>query len=192
MSDPIPNAQELLEDRIKFKFYAVENHLKLLRELQAKGVTPNNLEGRVKWEIEIENIISHLIGARDALLVSINKKHGSPLDIGNINPTTMCDKFGFTDLKELCDLLELDPKIYPNGSWLKILNNIRNTGMHRNVINLRHEVELKEDLNTGRSSSSPMMIYFKDDPDSKLEVIQYLEDRFQKMKRLIENILSSN
>jgi hypothetical protein len=53
---PIPNAIELVEDRIKFKFYATEKHLKQLNELQAKGVTPNNFEGSVKWEIVIENL----------------------------------------------------------------------------------------------------------------------------------------
>jgi hypothetical protein len=42
---------------------------------------------------------------------------------------------------------------------------------------------------TGKRSSSPMRIFFKDDPDSDLEIIPYLEDRIQKMEKLIEKIM---
>jgi hypothetical protein len=188
---------KLIEDRIEFKFHAAQKHLDILKKMQKKGVTPHNFEGRVEWEIEIENLLAHLIGAMDALLIRINDKRGSPLNIRNVNPRTMCQKFGATDLKELCDLLELDPKIYPKkvypkGSWLKILGEIRNTGMHRSVISIRYEIELKEDLNTGKRSSSPMRIYFKDDPDPKLDVIPYLENSINQMKGLIYTIINSD
>jgi hypothetical protein len=93
-------------------------------------------------------------------------------------------------LKELNDLY--DPQIYPNGSWLTILTEIRNTGMHRNIINIRVEVNLHEDLTTGKSRSSPTRTYFKADPDSTLEIIPYLEDRIQKMKELITKILDKD
>jgi hypothetical protein len=69
-----PTSIKLLEDRIKFKFHAAKEHLKNLKCLEAKGETANAADARVKWEIEIEDLLSHLIGARDALLVRINEK----------------------------------------------------------------------------------------------------------------------
>lgn len=42
--------------------------------LEAKGETANPADARVKWEIEIEDLLSHLIGAGDALLIRINEK----------------------------------------------------------------------------------------------------------------------
>jgi hypothetical protein len=187
MSNPIPNARELVEDRIKFKFYATEKHLSLLKDLQAKGVTLNNLEGRVKWEIEIENLLAHLIGAKDSLLGSINDK--LQLDIlPYLLKYKIQEELNKRDRSEL--LKDLNDLLENKDSWLSKLIDFRNTGMHNNILNVRHEVELKEDLNTGESSSGPMRIYFKDDPDSNLEVIPYLEERIQKMKQLIDNILS--
>lgn len=189
-----PSAIDLLEDRVKFKFYAAEKHLKILKELQSKGETPNNFEARVKWEIEIENLVSHLIGARDALLFRINDKFGLGLKIRDVylkNVNHKLTQIGRPDiLKQLNDLL--DPKIYPNGSWLSILTEIRNTGTHRSIINVRFEHELKEDLSAGNGSSSSMRICFKEDPDSSLEIIPYLEDRIQKMKQLIQDIMQRN
>ena len=71
MSSPTPI--ELLEDRIKFKLFAVDQKFKNLNDLEADMVSLD-VDTRVKWEIIIEDLLSHLIGAKDALLVKINDK----------------------------------------------------------------------------------------------------------------------
>lgn len=57
------------------------------------------------------------------------------------------------------------------------------------MANVRFETELNKDLNTEKGSSGPMRAYFRIDPDSTLEIIPYLEDRIQKMKQLIQDIM---
>jgi hypothetical protein len=74
MSNPNPIVKKLLEDRIEFNFYAAEKHLQILSDMEAKGDTPNNSKGRLNWEIEIEELIFHLVGAMDCLLVRINER----------------------------------------------------------------------------------------------------------------------
>ena len=66
-----PFAIGLLEDRVKFKFYAARNHLNSLKDMEAKGETPHSADVRIKWEITVENLLFHLVGAMDSLLVRI-------------------------------------------------------------------------------------------------------------------------
>jgi hypothetical protein len=58
-----PFAIGLLEDRVKFKFYAARNHLNSLKDMEAKGETPHSADVRIKWEITVENLLFHLVGA---------------------------------------------------------------------------------------------------------------------------------
>ena len=60
--------------------------------------------------------------------------------------------------------------------------------MHRTIIPKRVEVSLDENINTGGGSSDPNRTYFAADPDSKLEMVPYLENRIQKSKDLINKI----
>ena len=66
----------------------------------------------------------------------------------------------------------------PVHSWLKILTDLRNTDTHRSIINVSF---------TGGNTH----ITFVEDSKSDLEIIPYLDDRIQRMKReLIDNIIS--
>jgi hypothetical protein len=192
----IPNANELINDRIKFKYYAAEKHLSALKGFVANGETIYEDTSRIRFEIEMEDLLSHLIGTIDSLLFRINKKLSLGLNPQNIFVRTVndkLDKIGRKDiLKDLNDLL--DPNFYPKnlyakGSWLSILYELRNVGMHRAIIPKRVDVNLYENVNTGQGWSGPTKIYFAADPESKLEMIPYLEDRIQKMKDLINGIL---
>ena len=129
----IPDPDELIADRIKFKFYVAEKHLANLKHLEVRGETIDNNESRVKYEIEMENFLSHLIGSLDALLVRINDKLGLRIPLNDVMFRTVRDKL---DTIARQDILEYwsklrDPLIYPKGSWLTILTEIRNAGMHR-------------------------------------------------------------
>jgi len=115
-----PTSIELLEDRIKFKFHAAKEHLKNLKLLETEGGLTKNPITRVRCEIEIENLLSHLIRTIDALLFRMNEKLNLGIDENKIYIRTMreeLDSRGKLDLiKELIDLR--DQKIYPNGTWL--------------------------------------------------------------------------
>jgi hypothetical protein len=61
-------------------------------------------------------------------------------------------------------------------SWLKILTDLRNTGTHRSIIN----------VNFARGN---MHITFVEDPNFELEIIPYFDDRIQRMRDLVDNII---
>lgn len=189
-----PSSKDLLEDRIKFKFHAAKEHLKNLKSIESQGGIIKDAETRIRTEIEIEDLLAHLIGARDALLGRMNKKLklGIPeRELFVPNVTTELKNQNWPDLlKPYNDLL--DPNINPKPSWLKILNKIRNTGTHNNILNVRASVNLVENVNTGKGSAGPTRVYFKDDPDTNLEVIPYLEDRIQQMEALIQRIINKD
>jgi hypothetical protein len=178
MSNPNRIVKKLLEDRIEFKFYAAEKHLQILSDLQAKGKTPNNSDGRIEWELEIEELLFHLIGTMDCLLIRINERLKLGLEIRKVTAINVCKKLR---LKKRNDLIkELWDLVNPNNpvrSWLKILTDLRNTGTHRSIINVSF-------------AGGDTGITFIEDPKSDFEIIPYLDDRIQRMRELIDNIIS--
>lgn len=174
---PNTTVKALLENRIEFKFYAAEKHLQALTDMQAKGETPNNSVGRLNWELEIEELLFHLVGAMDCLLVRINERLNLGLENGKVNAINVCKKLR---LKKRNDLIkELWALLNPHNrvrSWLKILTDLSNTGMHRSIIKINF---------TGGN----MNITFVEDRQSDSDIIPYLDDRIQKMRDLIDNII---
>jgi hypothetical protein len=177
MSNPNRIVKKLLEDRIEFKFYAAEKHLQILSDMEAKGETPNNSGGRLNWEIEIEELLFHLVGAMEYLLLRINERLNLKLETQKVTAITVCKKLRLKKrndlIKELWDLL--NPR-NPVRSWLKILIDLRNTDTHRSIINVS-------------SAGGNTRITFVEDPKSELEIIPYLDDRIQRMRDLIDNII---
>lgn len=174
---PNTTVKALLENRIEFKFYAAEKHLQALTDMQAKGETPNNSVGRLNWELEIEELLFHLVGAMDCLLVRINERLNLGLENRKLNAINVCKKLR---LKKRNDLIkELWYLLNPHNrvrSWLKILTDLRNTGMHRSIINISF-------------AGGNMNITFVEDPQADSDIIPYLDDHIQRMRDLIDNII---
>jgi hypothetical protein len=174
---PNTTVKALLENRIEFNFYAAEKHLQALTDMQAKGETPNNSVGRLNWELEIEELLFYLVGAMDCLLVRINDRLNLGLENRKVNAINVCKKLR---LKKRNDLIkELWVLLNPNNrvrSWLKILTDLRNTGMHRSIINISF-------------AGGNMNITFVEDPQADSDIIPYLDDRIQRMRDLIDNII---
>jgi hypothetical protein len=174
---PNTTVKALLENRIEFKFYAAEKHLQVLSDMQAKGETPNNSVGRLNWELEIEELLFHLVDAMDCLLVRINERLNLGLENRKVNAINVCKKLRLKKrndlIKELWDLLNPHNRV---RSWLKILTDLRNTGTHRSIINISF-------------AGGNMNITFVEDPESDSDIIPYLDDRIQRMRDLIDNII---
>ena len=174
---PNTTVKALLENRIEFKFYAAEKHLQALTDMQAKGETPNNSVGRLNWELEIEELLFHLVGAMDCLLFRINERLNLGLENRKVNAINVCKKLR---LKKRNDLIkELWYLLNPHNrvrSWLKILTDLRNTGMHRSIINISF---------AGGNTN----ITFVEDPQAYSDIIPYLDDHIQRMRDLIDNII---
>lgn len=174
---PNTTVKALLENRIEFKFYAAEKHLQALTDMQAKGETPKNSVGRLNWELEIEELLFHLVGAMDCLLVRINERLNLGLENRKVNAINVCKELR---LKKRNDLIkELWYLLNPHNSvrsWLKILTDLRNTGIHRSIINISF-------------AGGNMNITFVEDPQADSDIIPYLDDRIQRMRDLIDNII---
>lgn len=174
---PNTTVKALLENRIEFKFYAAEKHLQVLSDMQAKGETPNNSVGRLNWELEIEELLFHLVDAMDCLLVRINERLNLGLENRKVNAINVCKKLRLKKrndlIKELWDLLNPHNRA---RSWLKILTDLRNTGTQRSIINISF-------------AGGNMNITFVEDPESDSDIIPYLDDRIQRMRDLIDNII---
>jgi hypothetical protein len=177
MSNPNRIAKKLLEDRIEFKFYAAEKHLQILSDMEAKGETPNNSQGRLNWEIEIEELLFHLMSAMDYLLVRINERLNLKLETRKVTAINVCKKLRLKKRNDLIkELWDLSNPRNPVRSWLKILTDLRNTDTHRSIINVSF-------------AGGNTHITFVEDPKSELEIIPYLDDRIQRMRDLIDNII---
>lgn len=174
---PNTTVKALLENRIEFRFYAAEKHLQALTDMQAKGETPNNSVGRLNWELEIEELLFHLVGAMDCLLVRINERLNLGLENRKVNAINVCKKLRSKKrndlIKELWYLLNPHNRV---RSWLKILTDLRNTGMHRSIINISF-------------AGGNMAITFVEDPQADSDIIPYLDDHIQRMRDLIDNII---
>jgi hypothetical protein len=174
---PNTTVKALLENRIEFKLYAAEKHLQVLSDMQAKGEIPNNSVGRLNWELEIEELLFHLVDAMDCLLVRINERLNLGLENRKVNAINVCKKLRLKKrndlIKELWDLLNPHNRV---RSWLKILTDLRNTGTHRSIINISF-------------AGGNMNITFVEDPESDSDIIPYLDDRIQRMRDLIDNII---
>ena len=177
MSNPNRIVKKLLEDRIELKFYAAEKHLQILSDMEAKGETPNNSQGRLNWEIEIEELLFHLMSAMDYLLVRINERLNLKLETRKVTAINVCKKLRLKKRNDLIkELWDLSNPRNPVRSWLKILTDLRNTDTHRSIINVSF-------------AGGNTRITFVEDPKSELEIIPYLDDRIQRMRDLIDNII---
>jgi hypothetical protein len=82
--------KDLLSDRVKFKLYAAEYHLNLLKEIDVKY--GNILKDRINAEIQIDDFSAQIIGAKDALLVQINEKENLGLPLVEVKLGTLNSK----------------------------------------------------------------------------------------------------
>lgn len=162
----------------------IQEHLKNLKTLESEGGINKNPDTKVRSEIEIEDLLAHLIGVIDALLARINKKLNLGIAEDMVCLTTVKKKLERLDLMK--DLIDLDDD---KCSWYWKLKDFRNIGTHRKIINVNESVGLFENANTGKGSSGVTRFYITDS-DTDLELIPYLEDRIQRMQVLIQRIIS--
>ena len=156
---------------------AADKHMGYVKELEAKAENFDDFGSRIKYEIEIEDLLSHLIGSLDALLFRIDKKLSlglPPKDVRFKKVSEKLDSKGRQDILQDWTKLRITT-IYPLRSWLTILIDIRNTGTHINLINKRVEVEI--------GKSGPNRVCFAADPDSTLEIILVPRRSYSKSER---------
>ena len=180
--------KRLLEDRIDFKLYAAEQHLLKLKEIDKKY--NNILKDRINTEMEIDCFFAQLIGAWDSLLVHINEKLDLGIPIEDVNLGSINLKLIKVDKQFL--ISELNNLSSKPGSWLYLLNDLRNYSLHRSMLRKHIDVAVFENTNINRSYSSKTRVSFlvsssnqKKIPMDKT-VIDYLKESLDRMRNLIK------
>lgn len=175
-----------------------------LKELEKNGSGISSAAvPRVMWEMKIECLLAHLVGAVDALLIRINDKLGLGLKDFQVNssPSRMkeinqrLNSLGksnllipLNDSQDPGDNTENPPK---DPGWLWILKDLRNQGMHRKLINIHTVASIHEQINSGDSWSDKNRVYLITNPQTNLEIIPYLEESLVKTRDLIAAIIAS-
>ncbi len=152
----IPNGTDLVNNRVKFKLWAAQKHMNNLKEMRKTENINSSLDARARWEEEIECFLYHLIGAKDALLIRMNVRlrlglSANDVDLKTLNP--ILNSFG---KKGLLD--ELNKLASEKGSWFWDLNELRNTGTHKALINLHFAMEIVEGVKPSNNPNYPKLL----------------------------------
>jgi hypothetical protein len=184
--------EELLNDRVKFKLYAAEQHLNQLKNIKEKyGSIMRSTKIRIQTEMEIDCFLAHIIGAKDSLLVQINDELGLRIPIEEVNLETINTKLN--DINKGSLLKRLNNLTAKKTSWFWLLNEIRNHSLHRKRISRLVHVNIVENINNNTSYSNQTIHFVgnartKDNPFMQKDIILFLQESLDRMRNLVDNV----
>jgi hypothetical protein len=154
-----PDLPFLQSDRIIFKLYACEQHLKKIKKIKSKYGDLLSKDSRISVELEIDSLILQMIDTFDCLLFRIIDKFqlsGIPID------KIVLDKVlsvlsAESQRVELAN--ELDRANHEGHRYWKV-KHLRNYSLHGSLLS----------------------------PDASLDVIPYFEQTLVQLKEFIKNI----
>jgi hypothetical protein len=124
-----PDLPFLQSDRIIFKLYACEEHLKNIRNIKSKYDDLLSKDARISAELEIDSLISQMIGTFDCLLFRIIDKFqlsGIPSDKIEIDKVLSVLS---AESKRIELANELD-RANHEGNWYWMIKHLRNYSLH--------------------------------------------------------------
>ena len=125
----VPDLPFLQSERIIFKLFTCEEHLKNLKKIKSEHSDLLSRDARVSAEMEIDALISQMIGAFDSLLYRIVDKFqlsGIPIDkmdVSRVMSGLSAESKGVDVAKELQDA-------NMQGSWYWRIKDLRNHSLH--------------------------------------------------------------
>lgn len=179
LPNSILNWEELLSNRTKFKLYAAKQHLKNLKDIEN---TCNSLvsspEIRIQTEIALDCFLNSLIGAKESLLFTINRKLKLCLPSTNVHLKGVnCELYKIKKTKLLCKLTYLTND---ESSWLSLLNELRNHSHHRT--NISRDIR----IDAGRQTLPE--VYLIDPREQRLSE----EEKIRKKRNEFKDYLKNN
>ena len=154
-----PELPFLQSDRIIFKLYACDEHLKNIKNIKSQYGDPLSKDSRISAEMEIDSLISQMIGSFDCLLFRIIDRFqlsGIPSDRIEIDKV-LSVLSGESKRIELANELE---EVNQEGNWYWMIKHLRNYSLHGSLLSA----------------------------DASLDVIPYLEQTLTQLKEFIKNI----
>ena len=156
-----PDLPFLESDRIIFKLFACEEHLKNIKNLKLQHGDLLSKDARVNAEIEIDSLISQIIGTVDSLLFRIIDKfqltgiRKDRIEIPTVISGLSAESKGIELAKELQDA-DLQ------GNWYQKIEDLRNYSLSGSLLS----------------------------PEASLDVIPYFEQTVVRLKEFIKNIIT--
>ncbi|HJU33994.1 MAG TPA: hypothetical protein VJ695_02620, partial [Nitrososphaera sp.] len=126
------NIKRLLEDRVEFKLYAAEQHLKNLKEIENAYGDIFTDNARIEVEIEVDCFLSQLIGAVDSLLFEINCKLDLGIPTDHVNFPNVQSALS-AKTKKIDLLSELD-RARQQGNWYYLLSELKHQSVHMSFL----------------------------------------------------------
>jgi hypothetical protein len=179
LSNNSDRLSKFLLDRVRFKLYACQQHLRNLKNIESESGDLASTDARLGAEIEIDCFLSLMIGSVDSLLVELNDKLelGIPNDKVEMNAV----KSGILAKTKKIELLEDLDNASRDNNWYWFIRQLRNYSYSRYLI---------------LASTNSKGAYLPKNPTSRvnnpdrmnIELIPYLEQSLNQVKELIENI----
>lgn len=154
-----PDLPFLQSDRIIFKLYACEEHLRKIKNIKLQHGDLLSKDARINAEMEIDSLISQMIGTFDSLLFRIIDKlqlSGIPGDRVEINKVISALSAESKRI-ELANELE---RANQEDNWYWMIKHLRNYSLHDSLLSA----------------------------DAPLDVIPYFERTLVQIKEFIKNI----
>ncbi len=155
-----PDLPFLQSDRIIFKMFACEEHLKNIKNIKSQHDDLLSKDVRVAAEMEIDSLISQMIGTFDCLLFTIIDKFqltGIPIDRIEINKVIS----GLSAESKGIELARELQKANQEGNWYWKIKDLRNYSLSRSLLSA----------------------------EASLDVIPYFEQTLNQLKEFIKNII---
>ena len=154
-----PELPFLQSDRISFKLYACEEHLKNIKNIKSQDGDLLSKDVRISAEMEIDSLISQMIGTFDCLLFRIIDKFqlsGIPSDRIELDKVLSVLSAESKRIELANELEELNQE----GNWYWMIKHLRNYTVHSSLLST----------------------------DASLDVIPYFEQTLVQLKEFIKNI----
>jgi hypothetical protein len=168
---------KFLSDRVRFKLYACQRRLKNLKNIESKYGNLASADVRLSAEIEVDCLLSQMIGTVDSLLIEISDKLELGISIDKVEMVTVLS--GLLAKTNKIELLEDLDNASQYGNWYWLVQQLRNYSFHSSLILMP--------ANSTRLYLPRMPTSSVNDSTS-IELIPYLEQSLNKLKKLIENI----
>jgi len=174
----------LFRDRVEFKLFAAERHLKNLKEIQLNYPNLDDDNPLVQVELEIDCFLTQVLGAVDCLLILINTRLELGIATGKVDAATVQSALN-ARTKNISLLTELHQAL-EHDRWLWTLIEFRNETLQRPSVEAQalvfnDESTIITSLHQHNSKLNPAAIVDKN-------LIAFFEQSTKRLRELINII----
>lgn len=174
---------DILLDRVEFKIFSAEEHLKNLQEIQSYHLDAQKVDPAIRMEIEIDCFLAQILGTLDCLLLLINTKLELGIASEGVDLATVQSALN-ARTKNIGLLTDMHQASAHNG-WLWVLKEFRNLTMQRPSKDAQYL--LFDDISSSTKDYQSKTIRPSDESINK-NLIGYFQQSLQRVRGLVNSI----